>query len=563
MVQSASHTDDLAMSVAVLGTFQVRRNGIWEQAPTRQVARVGTVLAGWPGEAVERERIMAAVWGDKPPTTATNTLQVHVSHLRRLVGKDAVRSSGTTYLLDLPPEAIDAEQFVEAVHEAARMRRRQHFKRAQELLDLGLGLWHGTPFPDIADPDLEARRARLTELKDQAKEDLLECRLELAADQYALQDVIAEAKELVSRQPMREKGHVLLVRALAAADRPGEASEAFERAQNHTRATVGLDASRSLVAVHTAALHRRDSVYPLAMRSVLVTPNSKKTDPVHQDITRQVRDAVVDLGATLVTVVVDDPTDDTTTQLAGAVARTIAPDMAAGVIVLEGEQATMKGLDDALAKLEDVDGGASRYCTPAPVDRDELLPEHLLALPLRYLPHHSLPGIVGRHRGRAASPSATRRRALSQPVVDDLTRDGVRPADGLHPLVVVGAPDGVLSQGARDVRVPQQVGMPVAVGVLVDVLNAAHGHDRLGRVDVDDPDEVLAPHSAVAGGQVPGVEGLGRGLDQRPQVLAGDPAVRVIRVVTLTQNVTAGAIDGVKPVLGWRDVCACHGYSHR
>ena len=355
MVQAAGVDAGLALEIAVLGTFQVGRSGTWEQAPTRQVARVGTVLAGWPGEPVERDRIMAAVWGEKPPATATNTLQVHVSHLRRLVGKNTVTSSGSTYCLDVPPEAIDAEQFVEAVHEAARMRRRQHFKRAEELLSQGVGLWHGTPFPDIADPDLQARRARLEELKDQAREDLLECRLELAADQYALQDVIAEAKELVSRQPMREKGHVLLVRALAAADRPGEASAAFEQAQEHTRDTMGIDPGRALVKVHTAALNQDTSVYPLAMRSILVSPNSRKTDHIHEHISTQVRDAVVDLGATLVTVVVDDPTADTTTQLAGAIARTIAPDMAAGVIVLEGEDVSQKGLDEAITKATNTD----------------------------------------------------------------------------------------------------------------------------------------------------------------------------------------------------------------
>jgi DNA-binding SARP family transcriptional activator len=345
MVNGTREADDLPLRISVLGAFLVRRDGLWSPAPTRQVARVGTVLAGWPGETVERERIMAAVWGEKPPTTATNTLQVHVSHLRRLVGRDAVKSDGTGYSIEVPPEAIDAEQFVETVHEAARMRRRQHFARAAELLTEGLALWRGTPFPDIADPDLEARRARLSELRDQAREDLLECRLELATDAFDLGDVIAEAKELVSRQPQREKGHVLLVRALAAADRGGEASQAFEDAQARARQTMGLDPGRALVHMHHLALQQDAAIYPVAMRAVNVVSITKRNDDACAELAARVRSAVVDLGATVVTAICDEKH---AASAAATVARTLAPDMASGVVVLEGAHATLAGLNAAL-----------------------------------------------------------------------------------------------------------------------------------------------------------------------------------------------------------------------
>lgn len=333
-IMASGHTvQHNGLELAVLGAFQARVDGQWVSAPTRQVARVATILAGWPGEPIERDRIVAAVWGGKTPATVTNTLQVHVSHLRRLIGKATVRSQGTNYILDVAPEDIDAEQLVEAVHEAARMRRREHYARAAELLEQATGLWCGTPFPDVADPDLEARRARLTELRDQAREDLVECRLELAGDQYALADVVAEAKELVARQPLREKGHALLVRALAAADRQGEASVAFEEAAERLRSTMGLDPGRALVDVHTRCLNHDESLLPRAMRRVSVLPKAPKPSPHLQHVAAQVRTAIVDVGARVVTVIADSADD--AGELAIAIACSLEADMPQGVRVLD------------------------------------------------------------------------------------------------------------------------------------------------------------------------------------------------------------------------------------
>lgn len=355
IVASGLAPQQAELGLGVLGVFQARVDGRWVPAPTRQVARVATILAGWPGDPIERERIVAGLWGDATPATVTNTLQVHISQLRRLIGKQTVRCEGTRYILDVPPEAIDAEQLVEAVHEAARMRRREHYARAAELLAHATGLWRGTPFPDISDPELEARRARLAELHDQAREDLLECRLELARDRYELADVIAGAKELVALQPLREKGHVLLVRALAAADRSGEASQAFEQAAERLRSTMGLDPGRALVEVHAKSLNHDDALLPRAMRRVTVLPDGPTPTPEVSATAARVREAVVDLGAALVTVVTttDDPAR--VAALASATAHSLDGDMPAGVRIVPSVPAErMAGV------LDVVTGPASR-----------------------------------------------------------------------------------------------------------------------------------------------------------------------------------------------------------
>ncbi|MEU7863509.1 helix-turn-helix domain-containing protein [Nonomuraea sp. NPDC049141] len=49
------------------------------------------VLLVEAGRVVSTDRLVDAVWGERPPRTATNTIAAYVTRLRRLVGGDAWR----------------------------------------------------------------------------------------------------------------------------------------------------------------------------------------------------------------------------------------------------------------------------------------------------------------------------------------------------------------------------------------------------------------------------------------------------------------------------------------
>ena len=58
-------------------------------------------LALQPGRIVSTDRIIDLVWGDAAPATVANTLQSHVSYLRRLLGdRSAIQARAPGYLLD-------------------------------------------------------------------------------------------------------------------------------------------------------------------------------------------------------------------------------------------------------------------------------------------------------------------------------------------------------------------------------------------------------------------------------------------------------------------------------
>jgi hypothetical protein len=208
------------------------------------------------------------------------------------------------------------------------------------------------PYTGVDDPDLNARRARLVELREQAREDLLECRLELARDPRALALVIAHAKELVVEQPRRMRYHVLLVRALAAAGRPAEALSAYEVAVL-AGGGAGVEPGNELAEVH-AAVHANDpSLRPLASRFVTnVVPARRSPERVVR-VAESARMSLVAEGTNVVWIVcpVSSPG---WAALPGALVEGLAGDYATGVVLVDEGDVTPAG---ALAVLQDASKG--------------------------------------------------------------------------------------------------------------------------------------------------------------------------------------------------------------
>src|SRR5919198_4921023 len=69
-------------------------------------------------EVVSSERLIDELWGEEPPETAANTLQVYVSQLRKVLGREVLATQPPGYVLRVDPEAIDAVRFERLVARA-------------------------------------------------------------------------------------------------------------------------------------------------------------------------------------------------------------------------------------------------------------------------------------------------------------------------------------------------------------------------------------------------------------------------------------------------------------
>src|ERR687884_2221358 len=96
----------------LLGPLQVTREGTELQLGGPKQRALLAILLLEANHAVTAERLIDARWGDHPPDTAKNTLQVYVSQLRKLLPEGALETAPPGYRLAVEPDAGDLFEFV-------------------------------------------------------------------------------------------------------------------------------------------------------------------------------------------------------------------------------------------------------------------------------------------------------------------------------------------------------------------------------------------------------------------------------------------------------------------
>ncbi|SCF44068.1 DNA-binding transcriptional activator of the SARP family [Micromonospora marina] len=161
------------LDLRLLGPVQIRRDGMERPLGSGRRIAVLCVLALHAGRAVSRDRLVAAVWGDDPPASATGNVYTYISTLRHLLepGRDRwtggrlLTSGGGTYQLHVAADSVDVVRF-EALRESARAHRAAGDPVAElAAVESALRLWRGVALAGVPGPFVEAQRRRLAELR--------------------------------------------------------------------------------------------------------------------------------------------------------------------------------------------------------------------------------------------------------------------------------------------------------------------------------------------------------------------------------------------------------------
>jgi len=147
-----------------------------------------------------RERLIDAIWGEDPPDSAPNSLQVYVHGLRRVLGAERIERSGSGYRIHVDPDELDVERFERHVRRAKEVLGARPADAAEEL-GTALALWRGTPLADLADEPVAAEVNGLEELHIAAIE--LRNDAELALGRH--EGLVGELAALVAEHPYRER----------------------------------------------------------------------------------------------------------------------------------------------------------------------------------------------------------------------------------------------------------------------------------------------------------------------------------------------------------------------
>src|SRR5262249_58061956 len=130
----------------ILGPLEVWTGQDWDGIGAAKWRALLAALLLNQGQAVSTDRLIAELWGDKPPDRAANLISVYVLRLRRVVGDPdgrvlTTRAPGYQLLLD--PGDLDAGRFEELAGQGRRAMAAGDFQRAAEVLAEALGLWRG------------------------------------------------------------------------------------------------------------------------------------------------------------------------------------------------------------------------------------------------------------------------------------------------------------------------------------------------------------------------------------------------------------------------------------
>src|SRR4051794_7879231 len=241
------------MDFRVLGPLQVvAGSGAVDLASGRQVALLCCLLVA-RGEVVSRDRLIDELWGERPPATAVNALQVHVHELRRRLGAERIEREGPGYRVLLGDGELDAGRFERlAARGRAELAGGAHGEAAATLRE-GLELWRGRAYEDVRYEEFaRAEAARLEELRLAALEDRIEADLALGRHR----ELAPELEALVAAHQTRERLCGQLMLALYRCDRQAVALDVFQRARRTMSDELGLEPGVALQELQRAILRQ-------------------------------------------------------------------------------------------------------------------------------------------------------------------------------------------------------------------------------------------------------------------------------------------------------------------
>ncbi|MEV0275041.1 AfsR/SARP family transcriptional regulator [Streptomyces sp. NPDC050610] len=239
------------MRFNILGPLEVIHDGQLCTPTAQKVRWTLALLLLRTNRVVDRDSLIDEIWGDEPPRSAVTTLQTYIYQLRKNFNQLLGQMPGADQMiLTRPPgygirllqdDQLDLHVFERDTRRGHGLLTEGRYEEASELLAGALRLWRGAPLADIsrAGRCIEAHIVYLEELRIEA------LKLRILAESKLGRDsrFIPELRELVSMHPLNEWFHGELIKALARADRRGEALEAYRDLRRILLDELGLEPS--------------------------------------------------------------------------------------------------------------------------------------------------------------------------------------------------------------------------------------------------------------------------------------------------------------------------------
>ncbi|MGW4524068.1 BTAD domain-containing putative transcriptional regulator [Amycolatopsis sp. NPDC004378] len=228
------------------------------------------LLALEAGRIVPIERIVDAVWGERPPASR-GAVYTCVSVLRRSlvsagVDRDVLKRRSGGYVLDIAPDLVDAHVFDQRVARGRTEMDNGRVESGLESLAAALDLWRGTALGGASGTWAEQERARLAAARLTALEERIDAEPALGSGAA----LIDELRTLSSRHPLREQLHGQLMLALGRAGRQAEALAVFRQCRQRLVQDLGVEPGPRLREAFEQILRGETASSSAAIESVVM-----------------------------------------------------------------------------------------------------------------------------------------------------------------------------------------------------------------------------------------------------------------------------------------------------
>ncbi|MFD7688829.1 AfsR/SARP family transcriptional regulator BagI/FevR [Streptomyces sp. NPDC059781] len=228
-----------------------------------------------PNQMVSLDRLVDAMWDDKPPASAHGQIRICVSGLRRLLRgseRDSViETHPSCYRISVHGDALDLFTFERMVSQGRAMVRDNQLERAERLLRSALALWRGPVAAGLDSSALTSLVVRLHEDRLTVQEEYFDVALRLGRHQQ----IIGDLTGFVTENPFRERACAQLMLALYHSGRQADALETFRTVRMRFSEDLGIEPTRDLHVLHQSILvGRLSSTAPLSS-DVPAPPSSR------------------------------------------------------------------------------------------------------------------------------------------------------------------------------------------------------------------------------------------------------------------------------------------------
>ena len=234
------------MEFRILGPLEVSDDGRPIALGGQKQRALLALLLLHANDVVSRDRLIDELWEEDPPETARTALQVHISQLRKAVGRARILTQAPGYRAVVGPGELDLERFEHLAADGAD----------GAALREALALWRGVPLAELGDGFARIERGRLEEQRLLALERRIDA--DLALGGHA--ELVPELDGLVREHPLREHLRGQLMLALYRCGRQADALDVYRQGRHLLSDQLGLEPGEELRGLERAILAQDESL---------------------------------------------------------------------------------------------------------------------------------------------------------------------------------------------------------------------------------------------------------------------------------------------------------------